>query len=427
MLSIIDFIFYHTPVFYLIQSLWRDEAFSYFMAKPDIITIIKNTATDFNPPLYYLLLHFWIKIAGNSDSILRLLSFIFHLIGVYFAYLLGRKIYSKRFAFFVALFTFLNPMLLYYGMEIRMYSLYAMFTFISLYFFHTKRWKWYTISTVLGLYTHTFFVIVPISFAIYYLFLKQLNRKNIMSLFFPVIFFLPWIPIVINQFLRSKNSWLFPVDLQLVTSVIGNLFTSFEGTPGQWWSLTALLSIILIIFFINGLKKKKLALLFLTPIFFPLLMILGYSVIMRPIYVNRYAIFITVFEIFAVTMGIWCIKNTRVRIVVSAFWIIYVILFNIAIVPYKKKTDFKTTFFEINKLANDEDFVYAKTPIGFLESAYYSKNLNKVFVYNPDNIEIPNYIGVTVLFPNVSKQSFPLKSRTFLVLDDANYEMIINK
>jgi mannosyltransferase len=426
-LNLAYFLVYNTPLFYFIQSVWRDEAFSFFMAQPGIFQIIKNTATDFNPPLYYLLLHFWIWFAGNSDVKLRLLSFIFHLITVYFAYLLNRKIFSQKFAIFGALCMFLNPMLLYYAFELRMYSLFSMFTMISFYYFYCKKWNSYLISTIFGLYTHTFFIIVPVSYAIYYFVTKQLNIKKLINIFKPVIFFIPWIPVIVNQFLRSKNSWIFPVDFQLIRSVLGNLFTSYEGTPGNWWILTSILSLILIVLFLIGLKRKRLVLMFLVPIFFPLFVILSYSVIIKPIFVNRYVIFITVFEILASTLGIWCIKNRKIRIMIGSFWIFSLIIMNISMAPFKKKTDFKTSFAEINSLSNNKDYIYAQTPIGFLESAYYYKYKDKVFVYNPNNIEIPNYIGVTVLFPKISKSAYPASSRTFLIHDDASYEMVINK
>ena len=63
----LNFIFTKTPLFFLTQSFWRDEAFSYFMAKKNISEIIFLTAKDFNPPLYYSILHFWIKIFGGSE------------------------------------------------------------------------------------------------------------------------------------------------------------------------------------------------------------------------------------------------------------------------------------------------------------------------------------------------------------------------
>src|SRR3989338_2243139 len=118
----LEFFFFHTPVFYLIQSLWRDEAFSYFMALPSIGQIIVNTAADFNPPLYYIFLHLWIVFISSSDIGMRILSFIAHAFTVYFAFLFGRVLFSRRVAFFVAVFIFFNPMLLYYAFEIRMYS-----------------------------------------------------------------------------------------------------------------------------------------------------------------------------------------------------------------------------------------------------------------------------------------------------------------
>lgn len=425
----INFIVYHTPLFYLIQSVWRDEAFSYFMAKPNIFQVIINTAHDFNPPLYYLLLHFWMKLVGQSDEGLRFLSFFAHLGCVFIAYIFAEKTMSKKFAWFVAAFTFFNPMLLYYGFEMRMYSLYALFTFASFYFLYFKNWKWYTIVTILGLYTHSFFSLILISYLFYFGLSRQLTRKKFWLLVKPFIFFLPWLPIVAIQFLNSKNSWLFPVDLQLVTSVLGNLFTAFEGTPSSYWVYTGVLSLVIFIFVLVGIKKKKKdALLLATPIFLPLLLILGYSIIKRPLFVNRYMIFVTVFEILAISLGIWSIKNKIFRSLSIAFWIIFIIVFDIVSVPYHKKTDFKSTFAEINRMAALADIVLARTPIGFLESAYYYRQRDEVFVYNPHLVTIPNYIGVTVVFPNISRTSLPYPpSRTFLVGDDASFELVISK
>ncbi|MBM3283402.1 hypothetical protein FJY90_04065 [Candidatus Gottesmanbacteria bacterium] len=425
----LDFITYHTPIFYLIQSIWRDEAFSYFMAKPNLPQIIINTANDFNPPLYYLFLHFWMKIVDRQDLWLRFLSVLPYIITIFFAYQLAARIFSKKFAFFVAVFTMFNPMLIYYAFEMRMYSFYVLFTISSLYFFYIKNWKWYSLTGILGLYTHSFFSLTVASYVIYLWFTNKLNRRTLFQTLLPIIFFLPWLPILIVQFFHSSNSWLFPVDLQLIGSVLGNLFTSYEGTPGDWWNKTFILSVFIVLFFLIALKRKRgQALLFIMPIFLPLFLILGYSMLRRPIYVNRYMIFVTVFEIMGISLGIWCIKNRSIRNLSALLWLLSVFFINIIISPYHKKTDFKTTFAEINKIARPSDFIYAKTPICFLESAYYYKYDNRVFIYNPNNITIPNYIGVNVVFPDVSKTSFPpMPSRIFLVDDDANYEMIVRR
>lgn len=428
--ALLNFIFYNTPVFYLIQSLWRDEAFSYFMAKPNLARIIINTAHDFNPPLYYILLHFWIYLVGHSDEGLRILSFLFHIGTVYVAYKLAEDTLSKRFAPFVATFTFLNPMLLYYAFEIRMYSLYAFLTIWSFYLFYKKNWKWYIIITVFGLYTHSFFPLIVASYALYLYASHTLTRKNLTRTLTPILFFLPWIPVLAIQFMQSKNSWIFPVDFQLIKAVLGNLFTGYEGTPGDLWGATFLLSLIILFFFYKGLKSRKRHLMILTMIclFAPLSIILGYSVFLRPIYVNRYVIFVTVYEIIGLSLAVWNIRNPRFRYLVCSLMIAFTIAVNIISPQFRKKTDFKTAFREINQRATNMDYAYAKTPIGFLETAYYFRNPEKVFVYNPKNTRIPNYIGVTVVFPNASKPELPTApSVTYMIADDANYEIIFNR
>lgn len=423
----IDFLLYHTPIFYLIQSVWRDEAFSYFMAKPSVVEIIRNTASDFNPPLYYILLHFWMW-GGRSDEWLRLLSFLPHLGMTYISYLFAKKLFSRPFALFVALFTFFNPMLLYYAFEIRMYSFYAFFALCSLYFFYTQNWKWYIITSILGLYTHSFFPLILTSYLLFLWVKTEATRKNILRVLTPFLFYIPWVFVLFRQFLNSKDSWLFPVDAQLVKSVLGNLFTNYEGTPGNWWLWTAFLSLVIVLFFILGFRKKeKESFLFLIPIFVPLTLILGYSFFKRPLYVNRYMIFVTVFEIWGIASGIWSIRNKVLRGTIATFWIIFIFLLNSAISAQHKKTDFKTTFREINAMAEATDFVYTKTPIAVLESLYYYRHPQNVFVYNPQNITIPNYIGATLVFPRISKTSFPSPSRVFLVDDSAQYEIVIHK
>lgn len=427
-MNIMEFITQHTPFFYLIQSLWRDEAFSYFMARPHPFAVIVNTANDFNPPLYYLLLHYWMQLVGKSDVGLRFLSFLFHIATVFIMYKLARRLFSKNFSFFVAIFTFLNPMLIYYAFEMRMYAVYAFFSLCSVYFFYTKNWKWYIVTTVLGLYSHSFFPLIIFSYLVYLWIAKQLNKKTIITVMTPVVFYLPWIPVIVNQFLHSKDSWMFPVDIQLVFSVLGNLFTNYEGTPGNWWWATAILSLFISAFSLLGLRKRKQVLLFFLPAIVPLGIILSYSILKRPIYVNRYMIFVTVYEIILISLGINSFANKKIRFLSAMGWLLFIIILNIEIAHFHKKTDFKTTFFEINKLASAADYIYAKTPISFLESVYYYKNENNVSIFNPNNITIPSYIGTTVTFPNASKLTLPpAPSKTFLIGDDASYELFISK
>jgi len=412
-------------------ALWHDEAFSVLLARLPVKELIYRTGLDVHPPFYYFLLKIWGQIFGQSLFALRAMSVLFGVLTILTTYGLLRAIFpqlKKKYLIFLMLALAFAPFQIQYSQEMRMYSLYAFLSTAAIYYFYVKNWKKYIIAATLGLYSHSFFILIILTLT-FYNFLNRKFRKDIGKTLVPVLFFLPWMPILINQFIKSKESWLFSVDWQLIKSALGNLFTAYEGTPGHLWRYTFYLSIIIVYFMYLGLKNRKLkSEIFVLPAVLPLLVILTYSVLKRPIYVNRYLIFISAFEVLAVFSGIISIKKSSLRNTVAILWLILIISFNFYITSFRKKTDFKSKFIEINKIAEKEDFVFARTPIGFLESVYYFKYPDKTFVYNPLNIHIPNYIGVNIIFPNVSRDSIPVyPSRVFMVNDDASYEIVQNR
>lgn len=57
------------------QSIWFDEGFSWHAAtQPDLLATLNGDPT--NPPLYYLLLHIWVRLLGDSEFALRSLSLL---------------------------------------------------------------------------------------------------------------------------------------------------------------------------------------------------------------------------------------------------------------------------------------------------------------------------------------------------------------
>ncbi len=80
---------------------------------------------------------------------------------------------------------------------------------------------------------------------------------------------------------------------------------------------------------------------------------------------------------------------------------------------------------EINRLAKKDDVVYAATPLVYFESAFYFRDHDRVFIYNPSNVAVPKYVGTAVISQSKSKMDFPEKpTRTFLVKSDGSYEVI---
>ena len=138
-----SFLFTYTPLKFFIQSFWRDEAFSYVLAHKNITNILLYTARDFSPPLYYIVLHIWMNIFGTSEIALRALSLVFFWGTVYIAFDFMHDVLNIRYkkaSFYMAL-VIINPILLYYAFEARMYTMLSFFAALSYYALHTKRKK----------------------------------------------------------------------------------------------------------------------------------------------------------------------------------------------------------------------------------------------------------------------------------------------
>jgi hypothetical protein len=79
-----------------LEELTTDEAFSWRMTTHPAPDIVRRTATDVHPPLYYLALAAWTDAAGDSAAALRGLSVLLGLAAVGLAYLLHVEV--DRFA-----------------------------------------------------------------------------------------------------------------------------------------------------------------------------------------------------------------------------------------------------------------------------------------------------------------------------------------
>ncbi len=428
----INFILNHNPLLYLTQSLWRDEAFAVLLSEPPVAGIVKLTAQDFNPPLYYFILHFWMKIFGEGEIAIRMLSFVFHLLLVYGVYKFGKLLkLPERFNYFLALITFLNPMLIYYAFEARMYSLLALLATASMYFFLTRNWALYILSSALGLWTQPFMAFVLLSQGVYLLVTKALTRQYLMAFAAILLLFSPWLPTIIFQFSRSGPMWMWPINWTTVTTILGDIFTSYEGTPGGLWNKMALLSLVIfslaLLVFKKSLNLKTLSKfyqLILVWLFVPTLVVLAISYF-KPIYVNRYIIFVAVAEVLITIMAISLIKNRLIRNLSAICYLLFAIGFNVWFPPLHKKLDLRATVLEINRLAGPQDLVLSQTPLTFFEATYYASDRARVFLYNPNHNTVPFYVGAGIINGEKMVYNFPrLPIKAFLIHDDGTYEVI---
>ncbi|MBI2029763.1 glycosyltransferase family 39 protein [Candidatus Gottesmanbacteria bacterium] len=418
--------FDNTPLLYLTQSLWRDEAFSVLVASPGGFETIRITSSDYSPPLYYLFLHYWMLVFGKAEITIRVLSLIFFIGFLYIFYQFAKAIFKDKWAKVSLLLAAFNPMLVYYAFEARGYSLNILTTTASMYYFYINKPLPYIIATTLALYTHPYTVIVPVVQGLYLLISKKLTKEKIITMVIPFILYTPWMFVIADQLTRTEKMWMWPINLTLILSVLGNLLIGYEGTPGFLWKYTIILSVtvfVLYIFAISTKKRFKQNILFFLWVFVPLAIVLIISYF-KPIFVNRYLITVSSAQVMLLAIALKSIKTVIIKRLLTVFFFgiwLYSLYF---LPPYIKKVDVRTAFAQINTIANEEDFVYANTPLVFFESVYYYKNPTKVYLFNPQHIILPNYLAI-VLIPNkVHKDFFPkYPARTFMIYEDGHYEI----
>src|SRR3954467_7678797 len=102
---------------------WIDEGIAVGIASHPLADIPHALVQDGSPPLYYLLLHVWMGIAGTGEAATRSLSLFFALLAVPAAWWGGAALFDRRAAALAAAGAAGCPFLTYYAQETRMYAL----------------------------------------------------------------------------------------------------------------------------------------------------------------------------------------------------------------------------------------------------------------------------------------------------------------
>ncbi len=150
------------------QSFWNDEGNSARLSERPLPAIIEGTASDVHPPLYYLALRGWRELVGETEFGLRSFSTFAGILTVAAVVALGRWLAGWGVGLVAGFLVAVNPALVYYSQEARMYALLALLavliTLALLRWFGRyplRGWgKWavaYILVAAAGLYTHYFF------------------------------------------------------------------------------------------------------------------------------------------------------------------------------------------------------------------------------------------------------------------------------
>ncbi len=116
------------------DSLWYDETVSTYLAGSPLLELIRHTAGDIHPPLYYALLRGWLLLmgygSGRADPAGIGLEFSAAFFSLFFgvalialAYAVACRVADRRVALIAAAAVAVSPYNVWYSQEVRMYTL----------------------------------------------------------------------------------------------------------------------------------------------------------------------------------------------------------------------------------------------------------------------------------------------------------------
>lgn len=238
-------------------GIWLDEAFSLLLSMKPPSEILSHTARDVHPPLYYLMLHEWIKVFGNGAFAARSLSVFFGVVSVALGIWLSHLLLPRRAAMLASILLAIFPAAVRYSQEVRMYSFLGALmlgaTIAFIYWLDRPQSKvplaLYILLMVAGLYTHYFAALCLLSHWAYISLLatsRQIKYKYLWSRSWwlanglIVICFLPWLPSLLNQLTYSRLDWIAQPGIKELVELTWFFLNFSEGQQVPVWGFYGL-------------------------------------------------------------------------------------------------------------------------------------------------------------------------------------------
>jgi mannosyltransferase len=221
------------------ESIWRDEAYSIAIAARPPLDIVSQMAhKDTTPPLYYLALHSWQEVFGDSSHAARMPSVVAGTLAVLFAYFVAAPLMGPSGGLMAALIHALSPFLVAYSQETRQYSLFSCVSLASFAFLiallNDRRLAIpaYIVASTVMCYTHSVGIIVLLAQMMFVgssalLFGTLRWRTALISQALAATAFLPWTIVLLQQYRRpAVMSWVPPPTL---ASLAGTLYSFVQS------------------------------------------------------------------------------------------------------------------------------------------------------------------------------------------------------
>lgn len=311
------------------NDLWYDEVYS--------VLISRDSLAIWNPPVYFIILHYWIKLFGTSEFALRFPSLVFSVLSIPMLYILGKMIFDRRAGFYAGLIMCLSSFHIWYAQEARPYSLSVFLSILTTYYLFRflKEGKLvqgglYAFFTVAGIYSdisHYYLFLLLIQLLAAVIFIK----KNLYLRLFLVLCGVSLISALrleffISKFLYIKDGfWIPSPSLRSLIFTLEN-FNSGYNVPAWLYRFSDILVLAILAWsFVNYRKAqgKTMGLIVAGMLsFLPLGLAYVFSKVFFPIYLERAFIIFSPYYYLLIGFGINYISDRRMKIFILVSFLV---------------------------------------------------------------------------------------------------------
>jgi mannosyltransferase len=209
--------------FATVSPLWLDEAQTVAIARLPLGDMAEGLRHDGAPPLFYVLLHGWMRIFGDGDLAVRALPGLFAVAALPLIWVAGRRLGGKTVAWSAVILLAASPFAVRYATEVRMYSLVVMLVLIGYLALAELLERPRSRRAAVGVGVVTAALLLTHYWSLYLLFVTGVTlllvvrratsptregaRRGLTAMAIGSLAFVPWVPSFLYQVANTGTPW----------------------------------------------------------------------------------------------------------------------------------------------------------------------------------------------------------------------------
>ncbi|HEV2760599.1 MAG TPA: glycosyltransferase family 39 protein [Acidimicrobiales bacterium] len=230
--------------FVTVSALWLDEAQTVNIARLPLGDLAEGLRHDGAPPLFYVLLHGWMRIFGDGDLSVRFLPGLFGVAALPLAWIAGRRLGGRTVAWSAVILLAASPFAVRYATEARMYSMLVVLVLVGYLAVMELLEQPGSRRAAIGVGLVTGSLLLTHYWALYLLFVTGVTlvvlarrapsptregaRRGLVAMAVGSLAFVPWVPSFLYQLTHTGAPWGAPGRLRSMVDTV------FHFSGGYW-------------------------------------------------------------------------------------------------------------------------------------------------------------------------------------------------